>query len=170
MKYNEKQIEEMAIKLYDIADKRDLMLTPNPYSLVGWARIAKEVLKHYQPKLPEDSVVNTPTIQCETYSNGDMVVISREKYEELKQTKSLLEFREETIKYLEDANIRYAEELENPRKEIAKEFYDKVNENICVFKLENKNQEYVDGYTQAIADICGRLDQVAKDYDIEIKE
>lgn len=40
------------------------------------------------------------------------VVLSREEYGELKQAKTLLEFREETIKLLEDANIRYAEALE----------------------------------------------------------
>ena len=40
------------------------------------------------------------------------VVLTREEYHELKQAKTLLEFREETIKYLEDANIRYAEALE----------------------------------------------------------
>lgn len=54
------------------------------------------------------------------------VVLSKEEYAELKQAKSLLAFREETIKYLEDANIRYAEALElkvnkKERKETAKE-------------------------------------------------
>ena len=33
-------------------------------------------------------------------------------YLDLKQAKSLLEFREETIKYLEDANIRYSRKVE----------------------------------------------------------
>lgn len=72
----------------------------------------------------KDSVVNTPTIQCETYSQNDMVVLTKEEYAELKQAKSLLEFREETIKHLEDANIRYAKALElkvneKERKEMA---------------------------------------------------
>lgn len=55
-------------------------------------------------------------------------------------------------------------------KETAEKFYDKINENICVFKLENKSKEYKDGYIQAIADICGRIDQVAKQFGVEIKE
>ena len=42
----------------------------------------------------------------------DSVVLSEEEYADLKFTKNLLELREETIKYLEDANIRYAKELE----------------------------------------------------------
>ena len=45
---------------------------------------------------------------------------------ELKQSKTLLEFREETIKYLEDANIRYAKALENKVKDTAKEILDKA--------------------------------------------
>lgn len=51
-----------------------------------------------------------------------------------------------------------------------KKFYDKLNENICIFELENKSQEYVDGYTQAIADICGRLDKTAVELGVNIKE
>ena len=66
-------------------------------------------------------------------------------------------------------NARYRKEDE-VRKETAEKFYDKVNENICVFQLENKNQEFTDGYAQAIADICGRLDQVAKQFGVEIEE
>lgn len=54
------------------------------------------------------------------------------------------------------------------RKGTANEFYNKVNENICSFKLENKSQEFIDGYAQAIADICGRLDQVAKQFGVEV--
>lgn len=38
--------------------------------------------------------------------------LTKTDYLELKQAKSLLEFREETIKYLEDANIRYSKEVE----------------------------------------------------------
>ena len=53
----------------------------------------------------------------------DAIVLTREEYEELKQAKTLLEFREETIKCLEDANIRYAEALENNGKETAEKIY-----------------------------------------------
>ena len=51
-----------------------------------------------------------------------------------------------------------------------KKFYDKFNENICTFKLENKSQEYADGYAQATADICGRLDETAMELGVNIKE
>ena len=71
------------------------------------------------------------------------------------------------IKKSDRVNV-FAEDFEELiRKETANEFYDKVNENICSFKLENKSQEFIDGYAQAIADICGRLDQVAKQFGVE---
>lgn len=82
---------------------------------------------------------------------------------ELKYYKQFLNFRH-------DFTIFEAieKEYEKARKETANEFYDKVNENICSFKLENKSQEFIDGYAQAIADICGRLDQVAKQFGLEV--
>ena len=98
---------------------------------------------YYQSKLPEDSVV-----------------ISREEYKRI---------TEELVTEQRATEIA-KEYFEKIRKEIAEKFYDKVNENICVFQLENKNQEFTDGYAQAIADICGRLDQVAKQFGVEIKE
>lgn len=43
--------------------------------------------------------------------NNDFISISKSEYEGLRQAKTLLELREETIKHLEDANIRYHETL-----------------------------------------------------------
>lgn len=43
--------------------------------------------------------------------NKDFVLINKSEYEGLKQAKTLLGLREETIKYLEDANIRYHQTL-----------------------------------------------------------
>lgn len=51
-----------------------------------------------------------------------------------------------------------------------KKFYDKFNENICFFKLENNSEEYKDGYIDAIADICDRLDKTAVELGVNIKE
>ena len=87
----------------------------------------------------------------------DSAVLSREEQERI------LTATEKRIKELK-------RQILQARKETAEKFYDKVNENICVFQLENKNQEFTDGYAQAIADICGRLDQVAKQFGVEIKE
>ena len=75
------------------------------------------------------------------------VVLTREEYEELKQAKILLEFREETIKYLEEANIRYSEALENKSKETAKECYEKMLEDCPIIcDEEHTYSEFVKHY------------------------
>ena len=112
---------------------------------------------YYQSKLPENSVV-----------------LSGEEYEMLVNQYKNLEIKYSNLcdnyRLCKDANETLKQNIIITRKEIAEKFYDKVNENICVFQLENKNQEFTDGYAQAIADICGRLDQVAKQFGVEIKE
>ena len=62
----------------------------------------------------------------------DKVVLDKEEYAELKQAKTLLELREETIKYLEEANIRYNKALElkvnkKERQEMAREIFEFAN-------------------------------------------
>ena len=112
---------------------------------------------YYQSKLPKDSVV-----------------LSREEYEMLANKYKNLEIKYSNLcdnyRLCKYANEILKQNIIITRKEIAEKFYDKVNENICVFQLENKNREFTDGYAQAIADICGRLDQVAKQFGVEIKE
>lgn len=104
----------------------------------------------------------------------DSVVLSKEEYEMLANQYKNLEIKYSNLcdnyRLCKDANETLKQNLIITRKETAEKFYDKVNENICVFQLENKNQEFTDGYAQAIADICGRLDQVAKQFGVEIKE
>lgn len=53
-------------------------------------------------------------------------------------------------------------------KKTAKEIFEKIQERICVFTTEGKSDDYNDGYCQAIADIDERIQQVAKEYDIEM--
>lgn len=98
------------------------------------------------------------------------VVLTREEYERLKLELAIEKKRADESYTQKEVEEIIASKERIKSKEIAEEFYDKVNENICVFRLENKNQEFADGYAQAIADICGRLDQVAKQFGVEIKE
>ena len=82
------------------------------------------------------------------------------------------------VKQSKDSVVLSADEFANLKKyaykkgskEAAKEFYDKFNENICCFKLENKSEDYKNGYTQAIADICGKLDKTAIELGVDLKE
>ena len=132
--------------------------------------IAKAISEKYQPKLPEDSIINTPTIQCETYSNGDMIVIPREEYERLKLEVAIEKKRADESYTQKEVEEIIASKERIKSKETAREFYDKFNENICCFKLENKSEDYKDGYAQAIADICGKLDKTAIYLGVDLKE
>lgn len=129
----QKQIEEMA----------NLIHHTEFIDISGYEeeKIAEELLKYYQPKLPENAVV-----------------LTREEYDELKQAKILLEFREETIKYLEEANIRYSKALENKSKETAekilKPLYDACKD---------------DSYGQVVVDFA-ILERLAKQFGVKIKE
>lgn len=103
-------------------------------------------------------------VATEMYDKGhrkipeNAVVLTREEYDELKQAKILLEFREETIKYLEEANIRYSEALENKSKETAekilKPLYDACKD---------------DSYGQVVVDFA-ILERLAKQFGVKIKE
>ena len=149
-KADKKQIEEMA----QIINGSTELDTVAYYRCMN---IAKTIYNAGYQKIPEDSVV-----------------LSREEYEMLANQYKNLEIKysnlSDNYRLCKDANETLKQNIIITRKEIAEELYDKVNENICVFQLENKNQEFADGYAQAIADICGRLDQVAKQFGVEIKE
>lgn len=86
-------------------------------------------------------------------SKLENIIISKEEYHELKQAKTLLEFREETIKHLEDANIRYADALENKNKEIVDKISHKIHQlfnrdikDSAVYSQEEKDllKEFID--------------------------
>lgn len=104
------------------------------------------------------------------------VVISREEYEELKQAKTLLEFREETIKYLEDANIRYAKALElkvnkKERKETAREILNAMLDIKPDFSLLDgcTPSEFMRSVDLATNIIFQAVKEQAKRYDVEVE-
>lgn len=164
---SEEMIEEMAREIYDaLLNCRDNLNCHKcefrhdaPFCKAEY--IAKAISEHYQPKLPEDSVVLTLEELEEKYEPSETfmavareleelkqdlegkVVLSKEEYEELKFTKNVLELREETIKYLEDANIRYSIALENKGKETAEkilqaiDFIDKKYQNYAKEELQS---------------------------------
>ena len=144
--------KEKQIKVFDILDKIEFFQGQRAGREL-WNDKPKEV----QDKDISDFIKDINYIR--SYLQ-DSVVLSKEEYKRI--TKELV---------TEQRATEIAKEyFEKMRKETAEKFYDKVNENICVFQLENKSQEFTDGYAQAIADICGRLDQVAKQFGVEIKE
>lgn len=91
------------------------------------------------------------------------VVLSKEELDELKQAKILLSFREETIKYLEDANIRYAEALENKGKDTAKEIYGEIEESDILIV---GTQEY--GEIEVVS--IERLNEIFRSKGVEVEK
>ena len=111
--------------------------------------------------LPENAVVLTR----EEFDRLNSCIKSEEEVRAIMQQQMLPMVRELTDK---EVGTKLGTVAALVRKATANEFYDKINENICSFKLENKSQEFIVGYAQAIADICGRLDQVAKQFGVEV--
>ncbi|MDY2737292.1 hypothetical protein [Intestinibacter sp.] len=158
--------KEKQNKVFDILDKMELFQGQRAGREL-WNNKPKEV----QDKDISDFIKDINYIR--SYLQ-DSVVLSMEEYEMLVNQYKNLEIKYSDLcdnyRLCKDANETLKQNIIITRKEIAEEFYDKVNENICVFQLENKNQEFTDGYAQAIADICGRLDQIAKQFGVETKE
>lgn len=165
MKDEEKRIEEMAKDIVrssslDVYQKAEYLIGLG-YTKIDYKNLDNIDLMIFGGKRFE-------------YIPKDRVVLSREEYEMLANQYKNLEIKYSNLcdnyRLCKDANETLKQKVIITRKEIAEKFYDKVNENICVFQLENKNQEFTDGYAQAIADICDRLDQVAKQFGVEINE
>jgi hypothetical protein len=77
---------------------------------------------------------------------------------------------EECVYNEKDINELIKFERQQERKQTATEFYDKFNKNICYFELKNKSTEYKEGYIQAVADICGKLDKTAIELGVDLRE
>ena len=126
MEDNEKQIEEMV----RIINKVITNSCPdfNGYRIPESKSLAEELLKYYQQKLPKDSVVDTPTIQCETYSQNDIVVLSGKEYQEYQKFKSFMEYNDwksvdEIETTLDKCQEILYEMLQQERKETAEKIF-----------------------------------------------
>ena len=130
--------------------------------LLSWNEYIKQYgCKHYQPKPPEDSVVNTPTIQCETYSQNDMVMLSREEYEK-QYDKNWDNYREgENNAKVYYENIIIPKVKEQERKETAEKILKGFKNNFVMF--DKKDAISIDLF-------IALLEKLAKQFGAEIKE
>ena len=48
------------------------------------------------------------------------------------------------------------------------EVFEKINERLCTFTLENNSPDYLDGYTDAVAEVCDRLNELAKEMRVKL--
>ena len=94
----------------------------------------------------------------------------------LRQAEILIENKKlkASNKVLTDRNFTLSIRLEQVRKKalnlafILSEVIEKLN--VCTLKLENKSQEFTDGYTEAIAEVRNSLKELLKNVGIAIKE
>ena len=81
---------------------------------------------------------------------------------------------EPQIKGCLDRERALEEQLQEARKQalnlalVLGEIIKRTNERLCTFKLENKSQEFTDGYTEAIDEVWSRLNEIAKENGVEL--
>ena len=165
-----KQIEEMAIE--DIVKAYPEISRPTAFGIISILKLG-----YGETKLPKDSVVNTPTIQCETYSQNDMVLISREEYEKLLKIKEQSSIKE--TNYFSNL-FKLQKELEQVEKERdsaidncdrkSKETAEKAFE--ITKKIIDKKYAIETPWTRAtLSSIINQIEkEFAKHFGVDIKE
>lgn len=106
--------------------------------------IAKEVLKHYQPKLPEDSVV-----------------LTKEEYEQLKQT--IISQLEESTKLC----THLTQKIIDTRKETAREILKEIRKYLDTVPQVPPDY-YSDDWGYLTKDVDNGLNELAKQYGVEV--
>lgn len=166
-----KQIQENGKELYnDLSSimseeyEKHNLITPsfctNKLLDLGYCKLLKDSIIISQQEYDALKTIEAYHIKS---CGKNSVVLSIEEYEKYQNLKRDVEYSFEYNQGYTDGQIKGS-------KETAKEFYDKFNENICYFELENKSKDYKNGYTQAIADICGKLDETAIELGVDLKE
>lgn len=166
---DKKQIEEMAKELKELAkivrnileNRTDIQYIPD----LAFP-IAKELLKHYQPKLPENAVVFIPT-------DEQYALLSKEEYEKLKNGNGRLERLYERYPYrvlvghnsmVFSQNHESVAKLFNKidqeaRKETAKEILTCVKEFVVKYR----------GVGCGVHPLVFDLEELAKRYGVEVE-
>ena len=134
-------------------------------------------------KLPEDSVINTPTVQTYSTHDNDLVVLSREEYEKLKDDNKYLreiidKFRKDNTDIRKETAEKFAKELKARFRKQEERFatdvtrfetdLDKVRES------DLPTAKYVIGKATGQATMAEKaqyyIDELTKQFGVEIKE
>lgn len=141
--------------------------------LIGCINDSAEVLfnEDYR-KLPKDSVVLTKEELEEKYEPSETFMAVSRELEELKESlKDSVVLPKKLYELYMNELHNYEVGKRNGSKETAEKFYDKICTNTCVFTTPpTVSEDYNKGYVQAMADHSERIDQVAKQFGVEIKE
>ena len=118
-------------------------------------KLAQDLSDNLQYDIEDSSVVDT-------YDTA-LKLVNKFNYQKVPENKVVFD-RDDWQHWVEDI-------AEQSKKEMTIKFYDKFNENISCFELDNNvSEDYKEGYVQAIADICGKLDETAVELGVDLKE
>ena len=175
------QIAEMASDMDYACTKRDLYPSDakeiaKVLFLLGYRRLFKdgvmlsreELEEKYEPS--ETFMAVARELEDIKQNLIDKVVLSKEEYEELKHYENEMYRLQGVVDQLTNEGWDILDEKEEKiRQSERKRFYDKICTNTCVFTIpSNVNEDYKKGYIQAMADHSKRIDQVARQFDVEI--
>ena len=144
-----KQIEEMA----NIIHRTEFV------DISGYEeeKIAEELLKYYQPKLPEDSVV-----------------LSRKEYEKI--VKYLKTYEDKLKNFPNEVNAlvdMYNKGRKETAEKILKEQYQEckiAEQDVLKARGGNKNDDYYKGFSLGMTNTKMHIQELAKQFGVEIKE
>lgn len=60
-------------------------------------------------------------------------------------------------------------ELVKKESDTAREIFDKIFETLCCFTTQGKSKEYTEGFIDCLAEVDKRLQNLAKEYGVELK-
>lgn len=135
MKDKEKQIEvnkiiELIKSLNIVCDNNDCEKCPCSVKnkFCTEERVARVIIEHYQPRLPENARVFIPT-------NENYVMLSREEYQDLKEYKNIAEQRKFNLDY---ANVELRR-LETELKRV--KAHAKINDEHLHIRIKNQSSK-----------------------------
>lgn len=177
----QEQIEEMAKAIKPILENRtDICFIPDLDK-----PIAKELLKHYQPKLPKDSVVLSKGAYESLSTKANVVnaiEIRKKTAEEILNAvvgaidngtffrKNFI-FMMNNVYGVEVQNANNDKTIEQANKKIVRQFYNKIQK--MLDETRQVIEEPCNGRQNAgycVADVDNGLKELAKQFGVEIKE
>lgn len=99
----------------------------------------------------------------------EVIILNNEKLELQKQVNELK--AENTELYKEHTTLIAGSILqkEQVKKDTAKEIFYKIFELLCCFTTQGKSEDYNEGYIDCLAEVDKRLQNLAKEYGVEVE-
>ena len=165
----EKQIFEMAKVVCKTVNKKELKHC-EVHCDIDCLGIARELLKYYRPKPKEDNIVQ-PTVQSYSTHDNDLVILSREEYEEYRKFKSFMERNDwENVEHIETTLDKCQEVLYERLQQAHKGTAEKAFE-ITKKIIDKKYSIETPSTRVTLSNIINQIEkEFTKQFNIEIKE